>query len=266
MVKIEGSASVRRRFLAWGTLVLFVTAVAITWWMVGHDAGPPAGGGGSELVRTQVRGADRVEMVLVPAGSFTMGSGGLSWLRFTGSLLGGDLTVHPLRNESPAHEVYLDDYWIDRTEVTVSQFRKFVESTGYVTSAEREGGGKPWTPHPDGDEWRRTRGIDWAHPREPGVMADPDHPVVQVSWEDAAAYCKWAGARLPTEAQWEKAARGTDKRRFPWGNELDSGRMDYCDRDCPVERWRDQNYRQDMRSRPRRVLSRTEQAHTVRLT
>jgi formylglycine-generating enzyme required for sulfatase activity len=96
-----------------------------------------------------------------------------------------------LPNECPQRRVYLDGYWIDRNLVTVAQYRKFCQATG------RE--------MPPAPSW------GWKE----------DHPIVNVTWDDAAAYAAWAGKRLPTEAEWEKAARGTDGRQYPWGNEWD---------------------------------------------
>lgn len=114
------------------------------------------------------------EMVYVPAGWFTMGHN------------------DNIRSHGPQHEVYLDAFWFDRTEVTNADFTAFLEETGYTN-------------------------VNWAF--TPG--GNPDLPVVDVIWRDADAYCRWLDKRLPTEAEWEKAARGTDGRIFPWGNEWD---------------------------------------------
>ncbi len=136
--------------------------------------------------------------------------------------------------ETPVHEVELSPYAIDVTAVTVAQFAAFVDATGYRTEAEGFGdsmvfhllvqaddadligyaGGAPW--------WRFVRGADWRHPYGRSSVAEPDHPVVHVSHADALAYCTWAGRALPTEAQWEYAARGGHAgRRFPWGDQLE---------------------------------------------
>ena len=155
-----------------------------------------------QTVELRVREADGAEMVLVPAGEFVMGS----------EELGDD--------ERPAHRVYLEDFWIDRYEVTNERFARFVAATGYQTGVERRGWGWVWK----GSEWEEVEGADWRHPHGPdsSIEGKMDHPVVLVSWNDADAYCRWAGQRLPSEAQWEKAARGTDGRRYAWGDEFDS--------------------------------------------
>lgn len=101
------------------------------------------------------------------------------------------------RNEGPEHQVWLDEFEIDVYEVTVAQYAAFVAETGWRLPG----------------DWR----TETRHPA--GNL-----PVTHVAWPDAAAYCEWAGKRLPTEAEWEKAARGTDERRYPWGNEWDGAR------------------------------------------
>jgi len=171
--------------------------------------------------------ADGMGLVYVPAGEFTMGSAGSD----------GDADD----DEKPQHKVYLDAYWIDRTEVTNAMFAQFVAAAGYKTDAEKAGKGYVFNPTSKG--WEETAGADWQHPRGPGSdLAGLDaHPVVQVSWNDAAAYCAWAGRRLPTEAEWEKAARGTDGRKFPWGNQTVAGDLlNFADRNLDVD-WADKN-------------------------
>ncbi|MEI2691328.1 MAG: SUMF1/EgtB/PvdO family nonheme iron enzyme [Anaerolineae bacterium] len=127
-------------------------------------------------------------------------------------------------DEKPQHVVYLPDYWIGHTEVTNLMFTRFVAATGYQTDAEKIG--SAWTYDRSGRKWVDTPGANWRSPFGPASSLNglEEHPVVQVSWNDAVAYCQWTGKRLPTEAEWEKAARGGDGRSFPWGNEWDLSR------------------------------------------
>lgn len=161
-------------------------------------------------------------MVYVPAGEFTMGSDD------------GE------SDEQPVHTVYLDAYWIDQTEVTNAQFARFVTATGYETTAEQEGTGYAYVDGSGG--W--VDGADWQHPSGPDSSLDglDEHPVVQVSWDDATAYCEWADGRLPTEAQWEKAAgwdgEAQQARTYPWGNTFDGTRLNFCDHNCSFD-WKD---------------------------
>lgn len=186
--------------------------------------------------KTKIRDKDGMEMVYIPAGEFTMGSTLLESTVFE------NMALFLFPDQRPQHKVFLDGYWIDKTEVTVGMFKKFVKETGYITSAEVRGGGKPWRDGPKKDEWPIVPGIDWIHPREIKSEAEDNHPVVQVSWEDAIAYAKWVSGTLPTEAQWEKAARGTDARKFPWGNEFNGAYLNYGDSLCPVKRWCDLDF------------------------
>ncbi|MGA6829110.1 formylglycine-generating enzyme family protein [Nitrospira sp. NS4] len=126
-------------------------------------------------------------MALIPAGEFTMGTPE-----------GSD----GLTDEHPERRVFVGGFFLDRFEVTNEAYLRFVQATGHRM---------PENAQPSATLW--AHGVPL-----PQVKA---HPVVNVSWEDAVAYCRWAGKRLPTEAEWEKAARGTDGRRYPWGNDWD---------------------------------------------
>ena len=115
-------------------------------------------------------------------------------------------------------KVRLGAYWIDKTPVTNAEFALFVQSTGYRTTAEQTGVGCANT----GGKWEDIEGANWRYPgghELGGIEGKTDHPVVQVSWGDAVAYDEWAGKRLPTEQEWEKAARGIDGREYPWGDQ-----------------------------------------------
>lgn len=119
-------------------------------------------------------------------------------------------------NEAP-RTVTVPGFTLMKFEVTNAQFARFVDATGYVTDAERGKRGSVWR----GRRWRWVAGADWRHPHGPdSSIADAaGHPVVQVSWNDAVAFCAHHGLRLPTDPEWELAARGTDGRTYVWGNE-----------------------------------------------
>ena len=171
---------------------------------------------------TRVWEKDNAVMVYVPAGAFWMGSTSAEIEDAVAACVAAGGSENLCRRsygaESPRHEIYLDTFWIDRTEVTNAQYRQCVEA-GICE--------EPTT-------------CDWGTPTyRDGSKAD--HPVVCVNWDDARTYCQWAGKRLPTEAEWEKAARGTDGLLYPWGDTFDGRLVNLCDIRCELER-RDEDW------------------------
>ncbi len=198
---------------------------------------PPRFGKASDSTHILFSGdTSTIGMVLIKGGEFNMG---------------GD-NEQASEDEYPKHRVRVSSFYMDETEVTNAQFKKFVEATGYVTTAERKPDWEelkksipPGTPKPHdsllvaaslvfkpsngpvnlndySQWWSWVSGADWKHPQGPksSIQGKDNYPVVQVSWDDAVAYCKWAGKRLPTEAEWEYAARGALVNNiYPWGNE-----------------------------------------------
>jgi sulfatase modifying factor 1 len=179
-------------------------------------------------------------MAWIPGGEFSMGA------EDPRGMPGGGM--QSMDDSRPIHRVYVDGFWVDATDVTNEQFASFVKATGYVTIAERTptraefpdapaenlvAGSIVYSPtaHPVALDdylqwWSYVAGADWRHPEGPNsdLKGRDKYPVVQVAYDDAAAYAKWAGKRLPTEAEWEFAARGgLAGKRFVWGDQLKPG-------------------------------------------
>lgn len=173
---------------------------------------------GAERGNKLVIGGDKfsLEFLRVPAGRFLMGS--------------SDRDSMAANDEKPQHTLELPDYWMARFPVTVAQFTAFAEANpNFQTTAEKEGSGYAYT----GSKWEDVKGASWKAPRGPrsDVSQKADHPITHISWDDAMAYCKWLHdlfkgqfpanhlLRLPSEAEWEKAARGAAGNIYPWGND-----------------------------------------------
>jgi formylglycine-generating enzyme required for sulfatase activity len=240
--------SVRRRWPLVAAALLAVAGLATAGYFACTSLTGPTDPGETEeaeqgpprLNPAQPPGRAPEGMVWAPGGEFYMG-------------------VEPFRDDdtgqevgfadaSHVHKVYVDGFWMDRTEVTNAQFTRFVQATGYVTVAERRPSARDFpqarpeelvpaslvfTPPdaPEGPEeqpscWRMVPGACWRHPEGPDsdLQGRANHPVVHIAWEDAVAYAQWAGKRLPTEAEWEFAARGgLDRARYCWGDEKAPG-------------------------------------------
>jgi formylglycine-generating enzyme required for sulfatase activity len=231
---------------AWGgvAVVTAVVTTAVVWYVSGPKQNATAT---SAFAPTRENSAPPPGpapegMVWIPGGEFSMGAA---------DPLGNDLNevgMLATRDSRPIHRVYVNGFWMDKTEVTNQQFEKFVEATAYVTVAERTpraedfpgaapenlvAGSVVFSPPnhavPLNDHlqwWSYVKGANWRHPLGPesDLKGRENYPVVHLAYEDAMAYAKWAGKRLPTEAEWEFAARGgLSGKIYPWGDEFKKG-------------------------------------------
>jgi formylglycine-generating enzyme len=178
---------------------------------------------GLAATRTRATSGSVTDMVKLDGGPFLMGT--------------DSEEAFPQDGEGPVRQIQLDGFYIDVFAVANQQFAEFVTATGYRTESERLGWSFVFQGHipperhqelvvaivPGASWWCQVNGADWRHPEGPDSSIDPRpyHPVTHISWNDAQAYCTWAGKRLPTEAEWEFAARGgLEQRIYPWGDEL----------------------------------------------
>ena len=233
----------RRRQLL--TLIVLVGAAGGGWWLYARSY-EPARTSTSSAFQPTVENAAAAPgnppegMVWIPGGEFSMGAADSADMN--------DVGMKATVDSRPIHRVYVDGFWMDTTEVTNEQFARFVEATGYVTIAERApraedfpgappenlvAGAVVFSP-PDHAVpldnqfrwWSYVKGANWRHPEGPqgGLKGREQYPVVQVAYDDVVAFARWAGKRLPTEAEWEFAARGgLSGKLYPWGDEFTPG-------------------------------------------
>ncbi len=236
----------RARFWLAGVVLVIVGGLAWAWTARSHrstTSGPSFDGFRPTAVNgARPPGPAPEGMVWIPGGEFSMGA-----LEMPGMSAVG---MKATEDSRPIHRVYVDGFWMDRTEVTNAQFAAFVRATGYVTVAERTPRAEDYPDAPPENLvagavifapphkavslddhyqwWSYVHGANWRHPHGPktDLSGRDQYPVVDVAYEDAEAYARWVGKRLPTEAEWEFAARGgLTGKMYPWGDEfMPSGR------------------------------------------
>lgn len=179
------------------SLIGFSCGVVVSCAQGNHELSPAAGPG------WVTDAATRIGFVRIPGGEFMMG------------------LAEGSANETPPHKVRIKSFLMASTEVTIGQFAKFVQDTGYQTDAEKKGSARVW----DGKDWVTMHGASW---RNPVQTCSDDCPVSYLSWNDASAFCTWAKMRLPTDAEWEYAAGGGDEHQCWAGTSHDGDLHDYA--------------------------------------
>ena len=212
----------------WGSMKRFVWPLVVSL-LVGCGSTPTERPPDEAVLGDRwVRSLDGMVMVFVPGGQFDMGStaGDIEDVLALCDVYYDDCAPDWFADETPVHPVQVNGFWMDQTEVTNAQFAIFLNAQSNQTED-----GVTWLDEGHGQ-------IEWAAGQYQSRVSYADRPAVEVSWYGAAAYCQWAGGRLPTEAEWAYAACGTSPATFPWGEEITGERLNVCDASCELD-WAD---------------------------